>query len=38
MTEEQIAKIKESAATDGMVLILNDGTKLYCESKEHDIG
>lgn len=34
MSEEQIAKVKGAAATDGMVLVLKDGTKLYCESIE----
>lgn len=34
MSEEEIAKIKENAATVGAILKLKDGTNIYCETIE----
>ncbi len=34
MTEEEIAKIKHNASTDGAIIRLKDGTKIYCETAD----
>lgn len=34
MTENEINKIKEKALTVGGILVLIDGTRIYCESIE----